>query len=279
MIRRLFVLFALSLSLSGCSSCSTRNFLTDRAASRQVGQDSGSGRTQKGKDDQDKLELPKPRADEDIVKHTGFITSYNHLTLVPNWAAYDLTAQELQGTCKPSCSFSRNPNLAGRQASREDYSNSGWDKGHMVPKADLKWSNDAYIESHYFTNVCPQDHDFNAGDWRKLEEFVRRMANRFDTVFVICGPIFNEHKYGYLGSNNVAVPDGFFKAILAPRNGSYAAIGFIMDNTSAYRQSYRECACSIDDIEQITDLDLFYNLNDSIEDQIEAGYNWKDWDN
>ena len=279
MTSKVFIFSAIALLLQGCSSCSSGNFLTTRAADRRVEQNGGRMSAYKVKTIYSKLEMPRPRHGEDVVEHTGFTTSYNHTTLVPDWAAYDLTSQELQGTNKPSCSFGWNPNLEGSQASREDYVNSGWDKGHMVPKADLKWSSDAFIESHYFTNICPQDHDFNAGDWRKLEEFVRRMANKFGTIYVVCGPIFGEHKYGYLGKNRVAIPDAFFKAILAHKNGSYIAIGFVMDNSSEYRQGYRDCACSIDDVERITGLDLFYNLNDSIERLVEADYNLREWDN
>ena len=265
--------------MQGCTSCRSGNFLTTRAADRRIEQNSRKTRRNRSRQTNNvKLELPRPRQGEDIVEHTGFITSYNHTTLVPDWAAYDLTAQELQGTFKPSCSYGWNPNLKGRQASREDYSNSGWDKGHMVPKADLKWSNEAYIESYYFTNVCPQDHGFNNGDWRKLEEFVRRMANKFGIVYVVCGPIFQDNEYGFLGSNQVAIPDAFFKAILAPKDRDFVAIGFVMRNSSSSRQSYRNCAYSINDIEQITGLDLFYGLDDTIEEAVEATFHWEDWD-
>jgi len=278
MIRALVLIICLAFLLQGCISCESRNILTTRAADRQIEQRARYEKRHPRQKTTSKLELPKPRQGEDIVHHTGFITSYNHQTLVPDWAAYELTAEDLKGTFKQSCSFSWNPNLKGRQASREDYSNSGWDKGHMVPKADLKWSGDAYIESHYFTNICPQDHDFNAGDWRKLEEFVRRMANKFGVIYVVCGPIFTEHQYGYIGDNRVAIPDAFFKAILANKNGNYVAIGFIMDNNSNHHQGYRNCSVSINRLEQITGLDLFYNLNDSIENQVEAEYKWSDWD-
>jgi len=250
------LLIVLAVTLQACISC---------------GAGIGSAERENG------LELPAPRPNEDIVEHTGFTTSYNHKTLVPDWAAYDLTAEELEGTNKPSCSFGWNPDLRGRQASREDYSRSGWDKGHMVPKGDLKWSADAYRESHYFTNICPQDHDFNAGDWRKLEEFVRRMARKYGIVYVVCGPVFEGHEYGTLGRNKVAIPDKFFKAVLAPTRDGYTAIGFLMDNSSAHRQNFRNCALSVNDLEQITGLDLFHNLDDTLEETVESSYSWADW--
>ena len=96
------------------------------------------------------LEIPYYEAGEHIVHYEGFTVSYNHTTLVPNWVAYELTASELNGQYDTrSSNFSRDPNLKGKQASREDYSHSGWDKGHMCPKADLRWSEQAYWQSHY----------------------------------------------------------------------------------------------------------------------------------
>ena len=99
------------------------------------------------------LECPEYRDDEHIVQYSGFTVSYNHTTLVPNWVAYELTADELKVRYNTkSSNFSRDPYLKGRQASREDYSHSGWDKGHMAPKADMRWSERSYWESHYLTN-------------------------------------------------------------------------------------------------------------------------------
>ena len=84
----------------------------------------------------------------------------------------------------------------------------------MCPKADLRWSEKAYWESHYFPNICPQNHDLNRYDWNTLEKRVRSLAGRYDTVWVVCGPIFEKKEFGTIGDANVRVPDYFFKALL-----------------------------------------------------------------
>ena len=112
------------------------------------------------------MELPSYGENEDIVRHLGYTASYNHTTLCPDWVAWELTAAEAAGTCDGQYSFSRDPDVDFPKASREDYSNSGYDKGHMAPRADMRWSEKALEESYYFTNICPQDHEMNSQAWR-----------------------------------------------------------------------------------------------------------------
>lgn len=49
----------------------------------------------------------------------------------------------------------------------------------MAPRADMKWSVHVFEESYYLSNICPQNHDLNAGDWLKTENLARRMAEKY----------------------------------------------------------------------------------------------------
>ena len=217
-----------------------------------------------------RLEYPDYADTEHIVEYSGFTVSYNHTTLVPDWVAYELTADELVVRySSKSSNFSRDPSLKGRQASREDYSRSGWDKGHMAPKADLRWSERSYWESHYFTNVCPQNHQLNGGDWNSLENTVRRWAKKYGRVWVVCGPVFDSCRYGTIGDAGVQVPDAFFKAVLIPRDGGYVGMAFVMPNEGKHH-SMSHYACSIDQLEERIHRDLFPNLDDETEAVVEA---------
>ncbi len=224
----------------------------------------------------DSLELPDYDSTEHILVYEGFTSSYNHQTLVPNWVAYELTAEETDGQYTSSSNFSRDPHLKGRQASREDYSRSGWDKGHMVPKADLKWSEKAWWESHYFTNICPQNHCLNGGDWNALERHVRKLARKYGRLYVVCGPVFTDHSYGSIGQAQVQIPDAFFKALLVYADGRYSAIAFVMQNNDDH-QPMRKAAMSVDDLESLIGRDLFPALDDEQENRAEAAYDLKVW--
>ena len=223
------------------------------------------------------LECPAASPDEHIVEYDGFTVSYNHTTLVPDWVAYQLTAKELEPVyTNKSSNFSRDPNLKGRQASREDYSRSGWDKGHMAPKADLRWSEAAYWQSHYFTNVCPQNPTLNGRDWNKLEESIRRWAKKYGDVYIVCGPLFHSAGYRTIGAAKVAIPDAFFKAVLVANNTASEAIAFVFNNDDSHQPPIKQ-AMTVDSLETILSRDLFPKLDDETEVRVEASMNLPFW--
>lgn len=217
-------------------------------------------------------ELPEYAQREDIVVHTGYTASYNHTTLLPDWVAWELTAEEADGQMEGQFSFSRDPDVAFPKASREDYSRSGWDKGHMAPRADMKWSLKAMEESYYFTNVCPQDHEMNSGAWRKIEEQTRRLARRYGSVYVVCGPVCGTGHYGTIGAAGVQVPDAFFKALAVQTPDGFATVGFLVEN-SRQDGSPRRYAVTVDSVETLIGRNLF----PSVPEAAEAAFDWKLW--
>jgi endonuclease G len=224
----------------------------------------------------DNLEIPAHSKDEDIIVHSAYTTSYNHTTLIPNWVAYELTKSEAEGEIPRGETFMQDPDVKGRQADLVDYKGSGWDRGHMAPAADMKWSHEAMRESFYLSNMCPQNHTLNAGDWERTERMGRRLANEYGNVYIVCGPLFTTNQYGQIGPNHVHVPDAFFKAFLIEKDGDFAAIGFKMDN-SEVSQPLKSASMSVDDLEEIIGRDLFPNLPDSIENVIESKIVKKYW--
>ena len=216
------------------------------------------------------FELPEYTSDEDIVVHTGYTASYNHQTLVPNWVAWELTAEEAEGTNEGQYSFSRDPEVKYPKAQREDYSNSGWDKGHMAPRADMKWSCQALEESYYFTNICPQNHEMNSQAWRKIEELTRRLAKRYGSVCIVCGPIFDDHRFGTIGG--VQVPDRFFKALAINTTEGFKTVAFLVENTPQ-NYSPKHYAVSVDSVESVIGRNLFPKADEAAEQT----YDWKQW--
>ena len=223
------------------------------------------------------LELPAEVAGDAVVRYSGYVSSYNQQTLIPDWVAYELTASETDGDeQRGDRQFSMDKRVKGRQAMREDYYDSGWTKGHMAPASDFRWSETAMDETFYFTNVCPQNEHLNSKDWEYLERQVRGWADRFGKVWVVTGPIIGTNRYGRIGERGVVVPDSFFKAVMACKNGKYHSIAFIMDNDND-RYWLNECAVSVNDVERITGLDLYPVLDDSLEESVEDQVSLSFW--
>lgn len=224
-----------------------------------------------------RLEIPNspPALKGQLIEHIGYTTSYNADLLIPNWVAYELTLDEASGDYPRKGSFCPDPDVLGRSATTYDYSNSGWDRGHMAPAADMKWSETSMKESFYLSNICPQDRSLNSGQWNTIEEAVRRWARQSGSVYVVCGPIIQEG-YSTIGSNQVAVPASFFKVVLRKDDGEWSAIGFVFPNQQCSGSPY-EYACTVDQVEEITGLDFFYQLPDEIENRIESVCNVKVW--
>lgn len=211
-----------------------------------------------------------------VIVHKGYMVSYNNETCLPNWVAYELTHVEANGICKRDGRFYPDPEAQGRQATYDDYKNTGWDKGHIAPAGDMKWDSQAMYESCYFTNVCPQNHNLNGGVWRSLEEKCRSYACRYESVYIAAGPIVGEAKNGTIGANEVVVPDAFYKVLLVCVDGRYEGIGFYFENVAGHKplQTY---AMTIDEIEAMTGIDFFFSLPDKIEDEVESRFNEEIW--
>ena len=156
-----------------------------------------------------------------------------------------------------------------------DYKGSGYDRGHMCPAGDNKWGFEPMKESFFLTNICPQDHNLNCGDWNELEIACRNWANKYGDIYIVAGPILYKGKHETIGPNNVTVPEGFFKVVLC-MNGTPKAIGFIYKNHPCNnpQSSYVN---SVDQVERITGFDFFYNLPDDIEEKVESNANLSDW--
>lgn len=213
---------------------------------------------------------------EQILKRTGYVASYNKTTLLPNWVAWHLTAERTEGSAKRSgVDFAEDTEVPEPRATDWDYYNSGYDRGHMCPAADNKWSKKAMEESFLFTNMCPQNGNLNRGDWNEMEMACRKWAKKYGDLYIVCGPILYKGKHKTIGKNKVFVPEAFFKVVLRTGDDPQA-IGFIYKNTSGNRpkDSYVN---TVDEVERITGIDFFPSLPDNVEKNVEATADIANW--
>ena len=224
-------------------------------------------------------EIPAPLKDrpEQILKRKGYTTSYNSNTKNPNWVAWHLTKAHTYGSVQRKNEvFTVDEDAKGGRATDNDYYNSRYDRGHMCPAGDNKWDKQAMEQSFLFTNVCPQNHGLNKYEWNDLEIRCRDWAREYGAIDIVCGPVYtNTGEQKTIGRNKVWVPYAFFKVVLC-RQGNPKAIGFIYKNLGQ-KQPLSEAVCSVDEIERLTGMDFFPELDDKTEDRIEASASLSAW--
>lgn len=237
---------------------------------------------EKKKPDTARLEIPARLKDtpELLLQRRGYTVSYNRDLKIPNWVAWELTPEKLVERESRTDKFLPDPDLPEAEAvTTDDYKGASMDRGHMCPAGDNRWHWKAMQESFYMTNICPQDHNLNRGDWKELEEACRRWAQKEGRIYIVCGPILYKQKHRTIGKQHkVTVPEAFFKVVLCADSRPPRAIGFIYKNASGNRplNSYVN---SVDEVERITGIDFFPALPDKIEKKVEVEYDLKAWEN
>jgi endonuclease G len=212
-------------------------------------------------------------------QYTAMTVNFNYSYRVPNCVSYVLTSDMIDITNGPNAQHRRNykfyadPSVKGCPE-WYDYRGSGFDRGHMAPANDMRWSSQSMQDCFLMTNICPQDHDLNGGSWNKLELKVHDWAKRYGKIIVATGPIFNGNNRRIGQNNDIVVPAGFFKVVLDPSRNR--AIGFVYENHEGGGGVKRH-SCSVDEVERITGHDFFSALPDNVENAIESSYNFDQW--
>ena len=172
---------------------------------------------------------PKPILGEQIVNHLGYSFSYNEVHEQASWVAYELTDEKIRGTEKRKNNFRADPYVKTSSASLSDYKGSGYDRGHLAPAADMKWSTTAMSESFFMSNMSPQWPGFNRGIWKKLESKIRDWAKYNKRIYIVTAGILDDGLYT-IGTNSVSIPNYYYKVILDYTEPELKAIGFILPN-------------------------------------------------
>lgn len=222
------------------------------------------------------LEIPSGGKGE-IIEHTGYTLSYREEYEVPEWVAYELTREEVTTLAvERKDNFREDKAVGTGSATLQDYKKSGYDRGHMAPAADFRWSAEAMDDTFYLSNMCPQTHAFNAGIWSDLESAIRSMAYEDGSIYVVTGPVLTDGPYDTIGENDVAVPSYFYKVVLDYSEPTLKAIGFILPHENS-KNPLSYFAVTVDEVEERTGLDFFPLLPDNTEEKLESSLDTSLW--
>ncbi|HEY4101932.1 MAG TPA: DNA/RNA non-specific endonuclease [Gemmatimonadales bacterium] len=230
--------------------------------------------------------------DDFLITRPQYTISYNQSRGTPNWVSYELDARQMvAGQDRCNC-FTADPLLpVAKQILTSDYTNGGFDRGHMTRSADRTAGNTDNAATFYLTNVVPQTADLNEGVWAQFEDAIADSAEAGRAVYIITGPIFSPgHSLTFLkGEGKVAIPDSTWKVVLiGPRpNGVPFTHGSIqtwdnvagltilavnMPNIAGVRSDpWQKYLTTVDRIEASTGQNYLSLLGQPFQDALEAG--------
>lgn len=210
-----------------------------------------------------------------IVHHEGYSLSYSEPHEQAEWVAYELKKAHLTNTNFNRPYFEIDKAVKTGAASWKNYKNSGFDRGHLCPAGDRTYSEFAFNETFLTSNISPQNHAFNSGIWNTLEQKVRYWASKYDGVFVVTGGVL-KGKMKTIGSEKVAVPNQFYKVLMDSNSGKVKVIAFLLPHENSSKPLY-SFVVSVDAVEKLTGIDFFPELDDALENKLEASSSYKDW--
>lgn len=210
-----------------------------------------------------------------VVHHDYYSLSYSENHEQAEWVAYELKKNHLGRNHFNRPYFIQDKAIQTKSAHWRNYKNSGYDKGHLCPAGDRRFSKEAHDETFLTSNVSPQNHEFNSGVWNRLEQKVRYWAKKYDGVYVVTGGVLTSDLKD-IGEEEVSVPKYFYKVLLDNTNGDIKMIAFLMPHQDSNRPLY-EFVVPVDRIEQLTGIDFFPQLADDMEVELEAAEGYKGW--
>lgn len=214
---------------------------------------------------------------QQVKEYTGFTVNFNKDNHTPNYVAWELLSSETTGSVnRNDYNYWVDTSLEGCLDIDFAYSTYGYERGHMCPAADSKWSKEAMNDCMVIANMVPQYRALNAGLWETLEEKERAWARRDGAIWIVSGPVYYDTDDLYLGRSKARAPSACFKAFLYNDEVAPRAIAFIFTN-GTNPGNIQDYAMSIDDLEQELGIDLFSALPDEIENAVEATFSFADW--
>ena len=220
---------------------------------------------------QELTELLPTTNNGELINHSYYSLSYNVDYKQAEWVFYEIKKERILGLVGRTSDLRVDEKVKTSSSNLDDYRSSGYDRGHLAPSADFSYNSIAMSESFYMSNISPQHPSFNRGIWKSLEKLVRSWGAN-SSIFVVTGPVLNSVEE-YIG-NKVGVPKEFYKVIYNPIEQKM--IAFILSNKKGEHE-LSHYIYSVDEVENITGIDFFPQLEDKIENELESESKKEKW--
>ena len=216
-----------------------------------------------------------------IFRNNAYMVGYSDIKGNPLWVVYKLTSlSENTPHLKRPESFSADWRNLGLITS-SDYTNSGYDRGHMAPNhaISLLYGKQAQVETFLMTNITPQKPSLNQKLWQRLEEMeLDSFAPKFKEVWVYTGPLFDEKTTRLKSSYFVEIPDAFYKIYVGVEaNGTLKTLAVIVPQNAKANDCMEKYLVSIDEVERRSGFDFLHRLEDTMERRLEKEIDATPW--
>src|SRR5690606_37150816 len=168
-------------------------------------------------------------------KESTYYLSYSEYHEQAEWVAYELKPEHFLGEKRKRPYFNQDPKGSTASAHWNNYKNSGYTRGHLLPAGDRTFSKEAYNETFYTSNISPQLQEFNTGIWNSLVMRIRNFVRKNGKVYVVTGGVLTDN-LKTIGQEKVAVPEYFYKILLHYDKEEYKMVAYLIPHEENERK-------------------------------------------
>ncbi|MEO0349080.1 MAG: DNA/RNA non-specific endonuclease [Cyanobacteria bacterium P01_A01_bin.15] len=215
--------------------------------------------------------------DNYLLDREQYVLSYSQSQGRLRWASWIVSRDWMGGTERQN-NFRPDGGLPGGtyQVTPRDYTNSGYDRGHMVPSADRTATERDNSATFLMSNIFPQTAENNRGPWRELEEYCRDLIYQQGKTVYIIGGIYGQQRP--IANNSVIPPSRTWKVVVIfdgdPTVDNVTSrtetIAVDMPNSTRIEPQWQTYQTSIDRIELATGYDLLSDVPEAIQAGLES---------
>ncbi|MPR36202.1 DNA/RNA non-specific endonuclease [Salmonirosea aquatica] len=222
-------------------------------------------------------------ADNYLILKKQYALSYNRSLGHANWVSWESDAEWL-GEADRRDDFRPDPDLptGWYRVRPDDYTNSGFDRGHLCPSASRTASDADNSSTFVMTNMIPQAPPLNHEAWAQLEAYCRTLAGQGYRLFIVAGSygVGGKGSKGYATTLNgrVSVPAHNYKVIVAvanlgdvgqiDRNTPVIAVDFPNDADLVDNKSWNNFVTTPGEIERSAGVTFFNYLSDEVRSEL-----------
>ena len=207
-----------------------------------------------------------PNYNGQLVEKFGFIIDYDTINLLPNWVAYELNNYETESVIERKNYYKKDP-VVRNCPSHSNYTGSSYQRGHLKPAADSKSNNQQMEDCCLMSNITPQTKELNQNIWAYLEGKSRDLAIKYNSIYIVTG---RSNEFIDSLDSGIMVPSYYWKSVLITKGNETFVESFLIPNSCSKFDPLINYFVSVDELELKIHLDLFSQLPDSIEINVES---------